>query len=79
LSVHNKAAVVVAVRSRRPGRIEAYDQYMLSEEEFFAWEEAFDTDAACHDPIARVAFAPEADFIIGLARYTMRIRARSGV
>jgi hypothetical protein len=40
----NKAAVVIAVRSGRLGRLEAYDRYMLSDEELSAWEDAFDQD-----------------------------------
>src|SRR5713101_6626006 len=39
-----KAAVVVAVQSGTLGRSEAYDRYMLSEEELSRWEEAFGLD-----------------------------------
>jgi len=35
---------VVAVQSGRLGRSEAYDRYMLSEEELSRWEEAFGQD-----------------------------------
>jgi hypothetical protein len=43
-SAWKKAAVVVAVQSGRLGRSEAYDRYMLSEEELSGWEEAFGKD-----------------------------------
>ena len=43
-SARNKAAVVIAVRSGTLGRVEAYERYMLSEEELSGWEEAFDLD-----------------------------------
>ena len=39
-----KAAVVVAVQSGTLGRSEAYERYMLSEEELSRWEEAFGQD-----------------------------------
>ena len=39
-----KAAVVIAVRSGSLRLREAYDRYMLSEEEFSSWEKAFDQD-----------------------------------
>jgi hypothetical protein len=42
--VRNKAAVVIAIRSGTLSRIEAYERYMLSEEELSGWEEAFDQD-----------------------------------
>jgi hypothetical protein len=35
---------VVAVQSGTLGRSEAYDRYMLSEEELSRWEEAFGQD-----------------------------------
>ena len=41
-SAWKKAAVVVAVQSGTLSRSEAYDRYMLSEEELSRWEEAFD-------------------------------------
>jgi hypothetical protein len=40
----SKAAVVIAVRSGKLRRAEAYDHYRLSEEELSRWEEAFDRD-----------------------------------
>jgi hypothetical protein len=40
----SKAAVVLAVRSGKLGRIDAYDRYMLSEEELSQWEDAFERD-----------------------------------
>jgi Protein of unknown function (DUF1153) len=43
-SAWKKAAVVVAVQSGRLARSEAYDRYMLSEEELSSWEEAFGKD-----------------------------------
>ena len=43
-SARRKAAVVLAVRSGILSLSEAYDRYMLSEEEFSQWEEAFDRD-----------------------------------
>ena len=43
-SARNKAAVVIAIRSGSLGRDEAYERYMLSEEELSGWEEAFDLD-----------------------------------
>jgi hypothetical protein len=43
-SARSKAAVVIAVRSGKLGRVEAYDRYMLSDEELSGWEEAFDRD-----------------------------------
>ena len=43
-SAWKKAAVVIAVRSGSLHLREAYDRYMLSEEEFSRWEEAFDQD-----------------------------------
>ena len=43
-SARNKAAVVIAVRSGKLGRLEASERYLLSEEELSAWEEAFDLD-----------------------------------
>ena len=43
-SAWKKAAVVVAVQSGTLGRSEAYDRYMLSEEELSRWEEAFGQD-----------------------------------
>jgi hypothetical protein len=43
-SARNKAAVVIAVRSGTLGRAEAYECYMLSEEELSGWEDAFDLD-----------------------------------
>jgi hypothetical protein len=43
-SALNKAAVVIAVRSGRLGRVEAYDRYMLSDDELSGWEESFDRD-----------------------------------
>jgi len=42
---------VLAVQSGTLGRSEAYDRYMLSEEELSRWEEAFD-----HDGIAEITF-----------------------
>src|SRR6266849_10396150 len=39
-----KAAVVVAVQSGTLGRSEAYERYVLSEEELSRWEEAFGQD-----------------------------------
>jgi Protein of unknown function (DUF1153) len=39
-----KARVVIAVRSGTLSRGEAYDRYMLSEEELSQWEEAFDRE-----------------------------------
>jgi hypothetical protein len=35
---------VIAVRSGKLGRSEASERYLLSEEEFSTWEEAFDLD-----------------------------------
>ena len=43
-TARNKAAVVIAARSGTLGRVEAYERYMLSEEELSGWEEAFDRD-----------------------------------
>jgi hypothetical protein len=43
-SAWKKAAVVVAVRSGSLRLREAYDRYMLSEEEYSRWEKAFDQD-----------------------------------
>jgi len=43
-SARKKAAVVLAVQSGTLGRREAYDRYMLSEEELSHWEEAFGQD-----------------------------------
>ena len=43
-SAWKKAAVVVAVQSGTLGRSEAYERYMLSEEELSRWEEAFGQD-----------------------------------
>ena len=43
-TVWKKAAVVVAVQSGTLGRSEAYERYMLSEEELSRWEEAFGQD-----------------------------------
>ena len=43
-SARQKAAVVLAVRSGTLSRSEAYDRYMLSEEELSQWEAAFDWD-----------------------------------
>jgi hypothetical protein len=40
----NKAAVVIAIRSGTLGLYEAYERYMLSEEELSRWEDAFDCD-----------------------------------
>jgi hypothetical protein len=42
--VRNKAAVVIAIRSGSLSRIDAYERYMLSEEELSGWEDAFDRD-----------------------------------
>jgi Protein of unknown function (DUF1153) len=39
-----KARVVIAVRSGILSRFEAYNRYMLSEEELSQWEEAFNRD-----------------------------------
>jgi hypothetical protein len=36
--------VVIAIRSGTLSRVEAYERYMLSEEELSGWEEAFDRD-----------------------------------
>lgn len=41
-SARSKAAVVIAVRNRRLGRAEAYERYMLADEELSQWEDAFD-------------------------------------
>jgi hypothetical protein len=43
-TAHNKAAVVIAISSGTLERADAYERYMLSEEEFSGWEEAFDLD-----------------------------------
>ena len=43
-SAREKAAVVLAVQSGTLARSEAYDRYMLSEEELSRWEEAFGQD-----------------------------------
>ena len=43
-SAREKAAVVVAVQSGTLARSQAYDRYMLSEEELSRWEEAFGQD-----------------------------------
>jgi hypothetical protein len=43
-SARNKAAVVIAIRSGTLDRVDAYERYMLSEEELSGWEEAFDQD-----------------------------------
>ena len=43
-TARNKAAVVMAVRSGKLGRAEAYERYMLSAEELSGWEEAFNLD-----------------------------------
>ena len=42
--VRHKAAVVIAIRSGTLSRTEAYERYMLSEEELAQWEKAFDQD-----------------------------------
>jgi transposase len=39
-----KARVVIAVRTGTLSRGEAYDRYLLSEEELSQWEEAFDRE-----------------------------------
>jgi hypothetical protein len=39
-----KARVVIAVRNGTLSRGEAYDRYLLSEEELSQWEEAFNRD-----------------------------------
>ncbi len=43
-SAWDKAAIVIAVRTRALRLRDAYDRYMLSEEEFSNWERAFDRD-----------------------------------
>ena len=43
-SAQRKAAVVLAIRSGALHRIEAYERYMLSEEELAQWEAAFNRD-----------------------------------
>jgi hypothetical protein len=43
-AARNKAAVVIAIRGGALGRYEAYERYMLSEEELSRWENAFDCD-----------------------------------
>jgi hypothetical protein len=43
-SAQRKAAVVLAVRSGTLHRVEAYERYMLSEEELAQWEAAFTSD-----------------------------------
>jgi hypothetical protein len=43
-SAQRKATVVIAIRSGMLSRVEAYERYMLSEEELSRWEEAFDRD-----------------------------------
>jgi Protein of unknown function (DUF1153) len=43
-TARNKAAVVIAVRSGKLGRTEAYERYMLSAEELSGWENAFNLD-----------------------------------
>jgi Protein of unknown function (DUF1153) len=39
-----KAAVIISVRSGAISLDEACDRYALSAEEFFAWEDAFDSN-----------------------------------
>jgi hypothetical protein len=41
-SARRKAAVVLAIRNGDLSRAEAFKRYLLSEEEFVAWEAAFD-------------------------------------
>jgi hypothetical protein len=43
-SAHKKAAVVVALRAGGLSRGDAYQRYMLSEEELASWEAAFELD-----------------------------------
>lgn len=43
-SAQRKAVVVLAVRSGQLARADAFDRYMLSEEELSEWEAAFDRD-----------------------------------
>jgi transposase len=43
-NARQKARVVIAVRSRTLSRAQAYDRYLLSEEELSQWEEAFDRE-----------------------------------
>jgi len=43
-TAHRKVAVVLAVRVGTLSRGDAYDQYMLSEEELSSWETAFEED-----------------------------------
>jgi hypothetical protein len=43
-TAHRKVAVVLAVRTNALSRGDAYDRYMLSEEELSSWESAFDED-----------------------------------
>jgi hypothetical protein len=43
-TARNKAAVVLAIRNGTLRLGEAYDHYMLSEEELSRWEAAFDQD-----------------------------------
>ena len=43
-SAHKKAAVVLAIRNGALSRHDAYDHYMLSEEELAGWEAVFEED-----------------------------------
>ena len=43
-SAHKKAAVVVAIRAGGLSRHDAYERYMLSDEELVAWEAVFELD-----------------------------------
>jgi hypothetical protein len=43
-NAHRKAAVVIALRSGKLTRSEAYDRYLLSEEELSDWETTFEQD-----------------------------------
>jgi hypothetical protein len=46
----SRAAVVIAIRSGTLSRVEAFERYMLSEEELSAWEEAFDAGEPNGEP-----------------------------
>jgi len=52
-TARNKAAVVLAIRNGTLRLGEAYDQYMLSEEELSGWEAAFDQDGLAGPQVKR--------------------------
>lgn len=59
-SAHKKTAVVLAVRSGALSRADAYDRYMLSEEELAFWEMAFEQDGIAGLQLGRASSARSA-------------------